>query len=836
MSSSRAGVAFVDIEGDFDKLDADVKQALADTARKLDTLPDVTVDGDFSGATSAANRAVGNIDSAVASVPDVDVDGDFSGVERGARVISGVESDIRGIPDADVDGDFSGLEEGADDAVGGVELKMDSLKSVAKGGAASAGAAGAAALGYAFTQALSLEQSEDKLAAQLGLTGKQAERAGDIAGDLWSNAYGESIEEVQGAFSDVFRNIGDLSEGAMKRATASSLNLAQAFGADSAEITRAVGGLIKNGLAKNTREAFDLITAGFQQGADQGGEFLDTLNEYAQPVKDLGLSAKDFTGILVEGLDNGVYSVDKIGDALKEFQIRVVDGSEATKTAFTTIGLDADDMASKFAKGGESAKNAMSETIQAIKSLHDPVAQERAGVGLFGSMWEDIGKKAILGMDPAVDRLGKVDGAAKKLDKTIGDNLMTRFESFKRKALLELVRILMDDVIPAIEDAVDFVKDFEGAFESAEAIIVPYVKAIGAAVGDLAGVIGGELKIIKGILTGDFGEIWEGVKDIFRNGKDFILDTLKAITAPARVIAKEIGEKIMDGISKVADLPGKMADWLGKGLDKLVGFLDGFKDKATQLGNRVVSGVMDGMSDLVSKIADRLSSGVDKITAFFDSALNKATTLGSKIVSGVGSGLGDLVDKIGDKVSAGVSKIGDFFEQAYSKAETLGGKIVNGLKAAIEGVGTTISNAIAKAITGVASVAKGVLNYFVDALNNAIPNSIAIPHAPDINLPDNPIPHFADGVRNFAGGLAMVGEEGPELVNLPRGADVLPAPQTAQMVNRLSAIEGGTPDVNLFIEGDASALDYRIVKVSRGEIAEANRLDGLAWRATGLRT
>lgn len=36
------------------------------------------------------------------------------------------------------------------------------------------------------------------------------------------------------------------------------------------------------------------------------------------------------------------------------------------------------------------------------------------------------------------------------------------------------------------------------------------------------------------------------------------------------------------------------------------------------------------------------------------------------------------------------------------------------------------------------------------------------------------IPKFAGGVQNFSGGLALVGERGPELVNLPRGSDVIP--------------------------------------------------------------
>ncbi|HEU4328060.1 MAG TPA: hypothetical protein VFS21_33295 [Roseiflexaceae bacterium] len=40
------------------------------------------------------------------------------------------------------------------------------------------------------------------------------------------------------------------------------------------------------------------------------------------------------------------------------------------------------------------------------------------------------------------------------------------------------------------------------------------------------------------------------------------------------------------------------------------------------------------------------------------------------------------------------------------------------------------------------------------------------------------LPGFANGARNFGGGLAIVGERGRELVNLPPGSDVIPAPAT----------------------------------------------------------
>jgi TP901 family phage tail tape measure protein len=56
------------------------------------------------------------------------------------------------------------------------------------------------------------------------------------------------------------------------------------------------------------------------------------------------------------------------------------------------------------------------------------------------------------------------------------------------------------------------------------------------------------------------------------------------------------------------------------------------------------------------------------------------------------------------------------------------------------------------------------------------------------------IPGFATGIQNFVGGLALVGEHGPELINLPRGASVLPSNQIGQV--------SGSGGVHLQIQGD----------------------------------
>lgn len=71
---------------------------------------------------------------------------------------------------------------------------------------------------------------------------------------------------------------------------------------------------------------------------------------------------------------------------------------------------------------------------------------------------------------------------------------------------------------------------------------------------------------------------------------------------------------------------------------------------------------------------------------------------------------------------------------------------------------------------------------------------------------------FAKGTDFAPGGVSLVGEEGPELVNLPRGARVIPAPQTKQL---LSGAAAGTTNnfyntYNVYSELDLQASNREL--------------------------
>jgi septal ring factor EnvC (AmiA/AmiB activator) len=75
---------------------------------------------------------------------------------------------------------------------------------------------------------------------------------------------------------------------------------------------------------------------------------------------------------------------------------------------------------------------------------------------------------------------------------------------------------------------------------------------------------------------------------------------------------------------------------------------------------------------------------------------------------------------------------------------------------------------------------------------NALKDQIGQPGGPATRAEWNHLPHLASGGRNLAGGLALVGENGPEIVGLPGGADVFSAGETGRML-------GGSQTTNTYV-------------------------------------
>lgn len=334
------------------------------------------------------------------------------------------------------------------DAAGGAFEGMrtraaDAAKQMAGLAAATAGVGGAMAVAGA---AIENEALGDKLAAQLGAGPEMAAEFGGIAGRLYANAYGDSLATVNDALKNVWQQ-GLISEDAttaeIEAVTGQVINLATAFDQDVHGAAAAVGTLLKNNLAPDAATAMDILTRGFQQGADKGQDLLDTFSEYPALFQALGLSGEEAMGIINQGMAEGARNSDLIADALKEFQIRATDGSEASKDAYEALGLSAEQMTARMAAGGAGAREGLDMVLDRLRAMQDPVARNAAAVGLFGTQAEDLAG-ALFALDPsaAVQSLGTVDGAATKLGETLSDNTANSLEKLKRGLQADLIGAL----------------------------------------------------------------------------------------------------------------------------------------------------------------------------------------------------------------------------------------------------------------------------------------------------------------------------------------------------------------------------------------------------------
>ena len=277
----------------------------------------------------------------------------------------------------------------------------------------------------------------NQLSAATGATGDELDALGESVKNIYAQGLGDDFADVADGLAAT-QQASDLTGEALERATAAGFNLRDVFDYDVSESARAASALMKN-FGIDAEEAYGLIAVGAQNGADKNGDLLDTLNEYSPQFAALGLSADQFIGTLVEGADAGLFSIDKVGDAVKEFNIRAKDGSDTSREAFESLGLNADQMFAAFAAGGDTAEAAFFDTVEALNSMDDPLARNAAGVALFGTQFEDL-EAGVLPVLASIETAA-YDGAAalQQINDVKYNDLGSAFEAVKRSAEVALL-------------------------------------------------------------------------------------------------------------------------------------------------------------------------------------------------------------------------------------------------------------------------------------------------------------------------------------------------------------------------------------------------------------
>lgn len=112
--------------------------------------------------------------------------------------------------------------------------------------------------------------------------------------------------------------------------------------------------------------------------------------------------------------------------------------------------------------------------------------------------------------------------------------------------------------------------------------------------------------------------------------------------------------------------------------------------------------------------------------------------------------------------------------------------IISPVSSAFKGLWEGIKSFLTNPLEGIKTMFRNAFNWIIDKVNALIGglNKIKLPDflgGGGINIPK--IPTLWKGSNYTMGGLTLVGEQGPELLTLPRGASVTPAHKTEQMLN-----------------------------------------------------
>ncbi|MFE3125988.1 hypothetical protein ACFXHD_21485, partial [Streptomyces hydrogenans] len=600
------------------------------------------------------------------------------------------------------------------------------------------GAAGAA-VGATFmaglTSAMDMKSAQAKLTAQMDLTAEEAEKAGDVAGEVYTAGFGESIGEVTdavGSLAAQLGGVGKVGEEELTALTKQSMALAEVFEFDIGEATQAAGTLIKTGLAKDGAEAMDLLAATAQKLPPAMREELPTLTrEYGEFFDQLGFTGPEMMGLLTEAAKNPTFELDKMGDALKEFTLLMAD-TDAVKEPLKELGLDVAEI-QKLMNTGQGTE-AFDMVTTALRGVEDQTKRTSLQAALFGGPGEDMGNSLLnlkaTGAD-AASGLDKAAGAAEKITTTMEDS--KELDAVWR----ELSTTLGELFLPYLVAFSDWVSENPELLQTIVIGMLTFATTLGivAAAQWLwnsallawpgTWIIAAILAVIAIVVL--IIVYWDEIKKVTLETWDAIVEALGEAWDWVKETAAETWQAIVDGVTDAWDWVKRVTTETWAAITK--GLSDAWnwtKSTAAEIWNSIAKVFADGWNWMVRNV-------FSPIGHFFTVTIPGWVSAGVEGVKGLWNGLVDWFASIPGRLA--------------SIGSSLWGFITEGLKGALNG-------------------AIWLVNRGIEFINNLlIGNANRIPGVDIGYIPY--IPYLAEGGVTTGPTLAMIGEGREQEAVLP---------------------------------------------------------------------
>lgn len=234
-------------------------------------------------------------------------------------------------------------------------------------------------------------------------------------------------------------------------------------------------GIRSKDTATSTQEGFTLLGYGVKASADDIQKAKDEVEKLEKNLRYAKEEQKGFNSSTSElTKQKNADKIAEYSEALKTAKEKLSSLESAGKGAKCSI----EDLQKRFAKGGDSAKSATSEVLNALFEMDDKVKQNQAGVDLFGTMWEDLGVDGVKALMKVNGSADKTKNTMKKIKDIKYDDVEADWESLGRTVQTDIINPIGKSLFPEVKKLCKFVENHTDD-------IIPTLKIVGSLVGGI---------------------------------------------------------------------------------------------------------------------------------------------------------------------------------------------------------------------------------------------------------------------------------------------------------------------------------------------------------------
>ena len=516
--------------------------------------------------------------------------------------------------------------------------------------------------------------------------------------------------------------------------------------------------------------------------ANSAAETADEIDKMSQKI---GLSAESFQEWSYIMDQNGM-DIDKLQTGMKTLVTqmdKVQEGNSGAIETFEKLGVEVLNADGSL----RSQQEVMQDTIFALAEMGDTAERAKLQTELFGKAGTEMspmlnqGADAILDLQNRAHELGLVmSDEAVKAGVEYGDlsaDLQKSFGMLKTNLGSALFPVLNS----VIEKLIDFMPTLQAIGEQLGPVASEFIEELIPPLADLAAdllpVILDSVSSIIPMLSDVVSSVIPVIIELFQQLLPVIVELVQTVLPVATELLSKLMPIVSTLLSFITPILSVVIQLLSPLLELVMAILSPLLD--------LLNVILVPLTEILTTILVPLISILEAIIVPMTSMVNAILPYAVEILSALIPPMLDIINKCLTPLFALLVTIFDWLStvgvEAWNWIEGFVSFITDAIGGRITKVFKDFQSMVSTVWEGLKSSFKDGVNFWINAINTLINGANAIqPPAwlskatgiEGVSLPT--IPMLAEGGNIEAAGRVLVGENGPEFLDLPRGAKVSP--------------------------------------------------------------